>query len=239
MPDVIIIGAGPSGSSAAWVCSAAGLDTLLVTSSLDTVFHSFGSELRLSGDESAFAAAVLKDAGKQGRPRELQGRAKWLLEQQPGLHLLQASVSEILTEGSAVSGVETWEGPAFQAPLVAVCAGSFLAARLQQGSLVESAGKPSQMSYPELAESIASLGVELETASREFDGPAGRGSVSSKVITAGQLENGVWVERISGLAAAGYCVEPEQDFADALRAGQRLGEELTAQAPAVSSTGRT
>lgn len=238
MPDVIIVGAGPAGCSAAWVCSGAGLDTLLVSSSLDTVFHA-EPDVQLSGTDADFAAAVL--AGFQSLPqaRELHSRAKWLLEQRPGLHLLQASVSEVLTEGGAVAGVGTWEGPRFDAPLVAVCAGSFLAARLTQGSLSEMAGKPSQMSYPELAGSLENLGAELSEVTRSFENSAGPGQVTSKVLTADGLEDGIWLGHTRGLAAAGYCVNPDLDFAGAATAGQVLGEALAAQALSVSATART
>lgn len=241
MPDVIIVGAGPAGCSAAWVCSGAGLDTLLVSASLDTVFHADG-DVVLTGQESGFLAEVLQSFpahGARPKARDLHSRAKWLLEQRDGLHLLQASVSEILTDAGAVTGVLTWEGPQFSAPLAAVCAGSFLAARLEQGSLAENAGKPSQMSYPELAGSLESLGAGLQEVTRSFENSAGTGSVTSKVLVADQLEDGIWLARPHGLAAAGYCVTPEVDFPGAATAGQVLGEALVVQARSVSATGRT
>ncbi len=238
MPDVIIVGAGPAGCSAAWICSGAGLDTLLVSASLDTVFYA-DPGVQLSGSESSFTGAVLEGFSQVPQARQLHGRAKWLLEQRDNLHVLQASVSEILGEGGAVTGVGTWEGPRFSAPLVAVCAGSFLAAKLSQGSLTEMAGRPSQMSYPELAESLEGLGVELREVTRQFDGSAGPGSVTARVIDDGQLEDGVWLRQTAGLAAAGWCVDPELDFAGAAAAGQALGEALVNQTRSVSSTART
>lgn len=238
MPDVIIVGAGPAGCSAAWVCSGAGLDTLLVSASLDTVFHA-EPDVLLQGDESSFAAAVVAELPAAARPRDLHSRAKWLLEQRDNLHVLQASVSEVSTDGGAVSGVGTWEGPHFSAPLVAICAGSFLAATLTQGSLTEMAGKPSQMSYPELAHSLESLGAGLAEVTHPFENPAGPGQVTSKVLTAGQLEDGIWFRHTRGLAAAGYCADPSLRFGAAAAAGQSLGEALVAQARSVSSTGRT
>ena len=231
MPDVIVVGAGAAGSCAAWVCAAAGLDTLLLTDSLDTVFH--GAE----GAEAFGAAGQAPDllraalaAGAQAGGRELQRRVRWLLEQQPNLHLLQASVAAIDCAGDRVVGVTSWEGPAFRADTVALCVGSFLDAHLRQGLLSEKAGKPGQMSYPDLARDLIGHGLRLQPAEHAFSSAAGAGTVTSLVLEPGQVKHGFLTGRHRGLAAAGYVLDPAMDFVAAARSGQQLGLQLVAQA---------
>src|SRR5690554_173794 len=99
MPEVILIGAGAAGSSAAWVCARSGLDTLLLTDSLDTVFQGEADSGTAAQQESQ--VDVLAAVGSAAGPRPARERHRqvcWLLEQQPGLHLLQASASQILVE---------------------------------------------------------------------------------------------------------------------------------------------
>src|SRR5690625_4739770 len=116
MADVIITGGGPAGCSAAWSCVRAGLEVLLITSSLDTVCLAHGPEVELAAD----TCGLFTELGLSGRlpSRELHRQVKWLLEQQPGLHLLQADVSALLVEDGRASGVRTWEGPEFRESLL-------------------------------------------------------------------------------------------------------------------------
>lgn len=231
MHDVVIVGAGPAGCSAAWVCAQAGLQVLLISANLDAVFLADMDPPLLDGAASDFCRAL--DLPADVPAREAHRSARWLLEQQPGIHLLQASVSAVLTRAGRVSGVETWEGPTFTAPLVGLCVGSFLDARLDAGALQESAGRPGQMAYPELAVNLRELGVELRQAQYGFEAGAGPGTVTSYVLeSAGQAA--VLLEQPAGLGAAGFCVDPHVTFSGAAAAGQRLGSLLTAQARAVS-----
>lgn len=231
MHDVVIVGAGPAGCSAAWVCSQAGLQVLVVSANLDAVFLSDSDPVRLDAAASELCAAL--ELPGTVPARDAHRSARWLLEQQPGIHLLQASVSAVLTESGRVTGVETWEGPVFTAPLVGLCVGSFLDASLEAGALQESAGRPGQMAYPELAENLRQLGLELRPARYAFTTGSGPGAVSSLVLgTAGAAA--VLLEQPAGLGAAGYCVDPQVSFSGAAAAGQELGRLLAAQARAVS-----
>lgn len=237
MPDVILIGGGPAGCAAAWVLCRSGAEVLLLSSSLDTVCLASSSEVNVDPDD----CDLFRELGASGTvpARELHRQVKWLLEQQDNLHLLQADASELLVADGAVSGVRTWEGPEFAAKLVGLCAGSFLAAELRAGELVEAAGKPGQMSYPDLARNLQQHGVALEQVSYRFELAGQPAVVTSLVLAAESSGDGSWVEQPAGLAAAGYCADQQLDFGAAARSGQRLGVALAAQTRAVSATGRT
>lgn len=237
MADVIITGGGPAGCSAAWSCVRAGLEVLLITSSLDTVCLAHGPEVELAAD----TCGLFTELGLSGRlpSRELHRQVKWLLEQQPGLHLLQADVSAMLVEEGRASGVRTWEGPEFRAPLLLLCAGSFLQARLRSGELDEAAGRPGQMSYADLALDLQVHGVQLQEHAYTFELAGQPAVVESLIISQESLQDGLWLRELPGAAAAGYCADPELDFTAAARCGESAGSALVAQSRAVSSTGRT
>lgn len=228
MAEVLVVGAGPAGCCAAWTCARGGLETLLLTDSLDTVFHGAPPQAPLEWPERGEGLPqLLQEPEVSGlRGRELQRQVRWLLEQQPGLHLLQASAAALLVEDGNVRGVRSWEGPEFEAGLVALCVGSFLDASLEQASLREQAGKPGQMSYRDLALDLAGYGLRLVPAEYAFSSDAGPGTVRSLVFAADQLKEGHWLPRPVGLSAAGYVVDPDMDFVAAALSGQSLGEAL-------------
>lgn len=237
MPDVILIGAGPAGCAAAFVLARSGADVLLLTSSLDTVCLAASGEVHAHPtDCDLFRELDLAGAVKA---RELHRQVKWLLEQQDNVHLLQSDASELMIKDGKVQGVRTWEGPGFLAPLVGLCAGSFLAAELRAGQLVEAAGRPGQMSYPDLTDDLKGHGIAFSEASYSFELAGQPATVNSLVLAPESFRESHWLVSPAGLAAAGYCADAGTDFAAAARAGQSLGEALGAQARAVSTTART
>jgi len=230
--DVLIVGAGAAGCAAAWKCLRSGLSVLLISDSLDTVFLADAETVPGIAGSSAFGSVAAEEAGEDAR--ELHRQAKWLLEREPDLHLLQASVSTLLTEGGETAGVGTWEGPEFRARFTALCVGSFLAAELTAGELRERAGRPGRMSYPDLADDLRSHRVELRPSTYAFGSGPGSGSVTALVIAGNGLRDGVWLKQLPRTAAAGWCTQPELDFSGAARAGEELGRKVAAQAEAVS-----
>src|SRR5699024_2687862 len=86
--DLIVVGGGPAGASAAFAAARAGLRTLLLTDSLDTVMLSEAAAVDLREPTSQLLEE-LAQYDPHPAARELHRRAKWLLEQEQNLHLLQ------------------------------------------------------------------------------------------------------------------------------------------------------
>ena len=248
----VIVGAGIAGSEAAWSLARSGVCTLLVTTSLDTVYNLAADSARiappagslmaaavtaLAASESAAGASAVEGAGARIPARSvavgswaLHRQVKRALEAEPNLHLLQSSVSGLLVNDGVVRGVSTWEGVDRYGASVALCVGSFLRARLTIGSSVEAAGRLSEMAYDDLYENLVSLGFQFEPLA--LDAPQVSGSLPYRVecMTFGSSE---WREddctlpRQAGLFAAGLCVKPGASYESAALAGQRLAECLS------------
>lgn len=231
--DVIVVGAGLAGSETAHACAHGGLDTLLVTTSLDTVYNTIGDEVVLSPAEGTLMHRLWREqADDRGRVSawNLHRAAKLALERQDGLHLLQSNVTRLrLDEDGAVAGVDTWEGVERFAPRVALCVGSFLRARLTVGSLTEPAGRLSEMAYDELYEDLEGRGIPFRdvTLSADPGGGALPYQVQCRVLRADGVEgDGFQVPDVPGLYAAGLCSRGYLPFEQAALDGLRLARTL-------------
>ncbi len=173
--DVAVVGAGIAGSEAAFACARAGLDVLLVTTSLDTVYNLVGDGATLEPSPDTLMAICSEVTGERGFVGNwaCHRRAKYVLEHQSGIHLLQSSVSSLLITDGEVKGVRTWEGVDRLAKRTALCVGSFLEARLNVGELTEKAGRLSEMAYDDLFEDLQSLGFAFEEVRLEADSQNG------------------------------------------------------------------
>ena len=230
--DVLIVGAGISGSEAAFACAEAGLDVLLVTTSLDTVYNLAGAGAELKAFPQTLMHSLCQEAADETgfvRPWELHRAAKYALEHRPGIHLLQSSVSSLSVEKGRVTGITTWEGVPRFAKRTALCVGSFLEARLTVGSLTEKAGRLSEMAYDDLYENLVSLGFELELIN--IEAPSSEGSlaysVACKVFSEKELEN-FKLTRLEHLYAAGLCASGYVSYEDAAVQGHDLAGVLIA-----------
>ncbi len=227
--DLIVVGAGLSGSEAALACARGGLGVLLVTTSLDTVYNLVGEAVPLTPPPGTLMAELC--GGRTVTTFELHRRAKAALEGHPNLHLLQSSVSGLLARDAQVVGVSTWEGVDRFAPRVALCAGSFLRARLRVGELTETSGRLSEMAYDDLYDDLAARGFTFEEA--RLEAPPSRGAppyaVTCRRFSDAEWDAGTFVlPRLPGLYAAGVCASGGLTYEDAAVQGQRLAEALLA-----------
>jgi tRNA U34 5-carboxymethylaminomethyl modifying enzyme MnmG/GidA len=229
--DVAIVGAGICGTEAALGCAKAGLDVLLVTTILDTCYNLVGEGAVLRPFEHTFMAeAVKKLADDKGHVTswELHRAAKFALEHTSGIHFLQSSVSALRLEGDTVTGLETWEGVPRYAKKVALCVGSFLEARLTTGSLVETAGRLSEMAYDDLYVDLRTKGflfspLRLEAKDENY-------KVDCKVLAAGEIDKASFrAHRFPNLYAAGTCAFGYVTYEEAAQQGQQLAERLKAK----------
>ena len=230
--DVAVVGAGIAGSEAALACAKAGLDVLLVTTSLDTVYTLVGDGASLEPPPDTLMADI---CGEVAHENGFVGnwachrRAKYVLEHQPGIHLLQSSVSSLLVSEGEVRGVRTWEGVDRLAKRTALCVGSFLEARLRVGELTEKAGRLSEMAYDDLFEGLQPLGFAFAEVRLKADPQ--NGSLPYRVdcqrFAPSERNDAFALERITNLYAAGVCASGYLPYEDAAKEGKRLAESLT------------
>lgn len=227
--DLVIVGGGITGCEAAYATARAGLSTLLVTTSLDTLYALAHDvyELDVPGG-SLLAACVGRSGAVRVRAPEVRRAAKRLLEAEPRVHLLQSTASRLMVENGVVAGVDTWEGIARHGALVALCVGSFLGARLTVGASEEHAGRLSEMAYDDLLHDLVGRGFEFQDEELALDGLAG---ALPYVVRFRVLARREWAEatyrlgRSEGLYAAGACVG-RFGYAAAVTDGMALGSVL-------------
>lgn len=233
---MIVVGGGVTGCEAAWRIAGSGLRTLLITTSLDTLYQLAhdGAELQPEpGTLMEELVGALAPAGGEVSAAELRRAARQRLERLSPLHLLQSTASGLVTAGADVVGVSTWEGIDRRAGQVALCVGSFLRARLSVGSVVEQQGRLSEMAYDDLYLDLRARGFEFGEI--ELQAPAVRGSlpytVSSVALAASEAGAAAFeLRRLGCLWAAGVCaprLEPAlPGYEAAAAAGKALGEAL-------------
>ncbi|HET9026334.1 MAG TPA: FAD-dependent oxidoreductase [Trueperaceae bacterium] len=208
--DLIVVGGGIAGCEAAYASARAGVRTLLVTTSLDTLYALAHDNYDLNAPSgSLMAACTTTLEATNVNAVALRREAKRLLEAETDLHLLQSTTSELLLAGDAVIGISTWEGVDRLSGRVALCVGSFLNARLRVGTSEEHAGRLSEMAYDDLYHDLVGHGFLFETAQLRVDGLSGGlpYTVDCAVLSQGEwTQRGSRLARFAGLYAAGACV---------------------------------
>ncbi|WP_126210121.1 FAD-dependent oxidoreductase [Thermus scotoductus] len=223
--QVLIVGAGFAGSEAAYRLAQRGVRVGLLTQSLDSVMMPFLPPMP-PFPEGSLLAQVYHPADP--RLWAFHARAKYLLENQPNLHLFQATATKLLLEGKRVVGVGTWEGPPARAFHVVLAVGSFLGARLRMGEVEEEAGRLSEASYPDLFLHLQALGFRFLKREREVPQTPGTPgyTVSYHAFHPEEWEEATFrLTRLEGLYAVGLCVR-EGEYALMSQEGLRLAEHL-------------
>lgn len=207
---LIVVGGGIAGCEAAYASARAGVSTLLVTTSLDTLYALAHDNYVLNAPSGSLMEACTANLGTPlVNAVALRREAKRLLEAETKLHLLQSTTSELLLAGNAVVGVSTWEGVDRLCGRVALCVGSFLSARLKVGASVEHAGRLSEMAYDDLYRDLEGKGFMFDAAQLQVDELSGGlpYTVDFSVLAEAELsQRGSRLKRFAGLYAAGACV---------------------------------
>lgn len=229
--DVVVVGAGLAGSEVAYASAGAGLTTLLVTTSLDTVYN-LAVPTPLAPPAGTLMEALLPHGGEPA-VFELHRAAKAALEALPTLHLLQSNVEALEVEGGAAVGVRTWEGVPQRGIVLALCVGAFLGARLSLGSTEERAGRLGEMSYDELHDDLVAHGFVLLPAEVVVPAAPARPGyrVAFRCFAAEEGDRTGALPRLAGLYVAGRCLDPdatpERRAADGRALGLHLVDLLT------------
>ena len=183
--DVIVIGGGHAGTEAATAAARTGARTLLVTQkrsalgqmSCNPAIGGIGKG-HLTREIDALGgvmAAAIDRAGIQFRTlnaskgpavratraqadRELyKGAVRALLEAQPGLTIVEASVDDLIVESGRVAGAVTADGASFFASSVVLTVGTFLGGRILIGSTERPGGRAGDAPSIRLAERLREM----------------------------------------------------------------------------------
>ena len=188
--DIAVIGAGHAGIEAALAAARMGVNTILFTLSLDAVgnmpcnpsiggtgkghlvfeIDALGGEMGRAADAVTLQSRTLNPGkgaavhSKRVQADRMAYRAymKRVLEKQENLRLIQAEVTEILTEGGRVTGVVTALGETFPVRCAILATGTFLEGEIFVGHRSFSAGPDGMLPARGLSASLRALGLTLQ-----------------------------------------------------------------------------
>ncbi len=186
---IAVIGAGHAGIEAALAAARMGLDTVLFTISLDSIANmpcnpsiggtakghlvyeidALGGEMGRAADAVTLQSRTL-NLGKGAAVHSKRVQAdrkryhlymKALLERTENLRLIQAEVTDILTQNNVVCGVRTRLGEEFACDAAIIAAGTYLESRIFTGANSFESGPDGFLPAKGLSASLTALGIKL------------------------------------------------------------------------------
>ena len=187
--DVAVIGGGHAGAEAALAAARLGMKTVLFSISLDAIgnlpcnpsiggtakghlvreIDALGGEMAKAADAS-FIQSKMLNRGKGPAVHSLRAQIdrktyhremKSRLENQKGLQIKQAEITEILTENGVVTGVVTDTGAKYTAKAVIIATGTYLKGKILMGSYSKESGPDGMFPSNKLSENLKALGITL------------------------------------------------------------------------------
>ena len=187
--DCVVVGGGHAGVEAAHAAARIGVKTCLLTISKDTIakmscnpavgglgkgqmareVDALGGLMGLATDATGIQFRLLnrsKGPAVQA-PRAQTDKYRYkdcvrsLLEQTPNLTIIEAMVSQIITEKNCVRGVLCSNAKAYHAPVVILTTGTFLRGLMHVGTERFAGGRLGEPAANELSESLRQIGLEL------------------------------------------------------------------------------
>jgi tRNA uridine 5-carboxymethylaminomethyl modification enzyme len=180
--DVIVVGGGHAGTEACLAASRMGLQTLLITHSIETLgqmscnpsiggigkghlvkeVDALGGIMALAADHSGIQFRTLNSSkGAAVRATRVQADrllykayVRYALENQPNLTLFQQGVDDLVIENNSVTGVITQTGIIFKAGAVVLTNGTFLGGKLHIGLKNYTGGRAADPASIRLSEKL-------------------------------------------------------------------------------------
>lgn len=187
--DCIVVGAGHAGCEAALACARMGIETLLLTISIDSIalmpcnpaiggsakghlvkeIDALGGEMAKVADKTGIQFKILNRSrgpavqSPRAQSDKLEYRLEMtrILENQEGLDVKQGLVEEILVSGNKIKGVRTNIDIVYKSKTLIVCTGTFLNGLVHIGLTSFSAGRMVEFPSNGLSKSLSKLGFRL------------------------------------------------------------------------------
>lgn len=187
--DVIVVGAGHAGVEAALASSRMGMNTMIMTMSLDSIvalscnpniggtgkghlvreIDALGGEMALNIDKSFIQSRMLNTSKGpavhslrvQADKKMYHTEMKKVLEDEPNLTLRQGEVIDILLEDNKVKGVLTRTGAIYNCKAVVLATGTYLRGRIYMGEVNYESGPDGMFPSILLSDSLKERGFNL------------------------------------------------------------------------------
>lgn len=187
--DVIVIGAGHSGSESALAAARMGCQTLILTVNLDNIaimpcncsiggpakghlvreIDALGGQMAKNIDKTYTHIRMLNTSKgpavqalrAQADKRLYHSEMKKTLERQDNLDVKQGIVEKIIVENGEVKGVITKTGIRYWGKTIVVSTGTFLRGLVHMGEVNFPAGRAGEFSAEALSDSLTELGFKL------------------------------------------------------------------------------
>lgn len=187
--QVIVVGAGHAGCEAALACARLGIKTVMFTVSIDSIalmpcnpniggtskghlvreIDALGGEMGKNIDRTFIQSKMLNiskgpavhSLRAQADKSEYSRSMRRVLENTDNLSIVQAEVTEILSEEGRVIGVRTYSGAVYSAKAVILCTGTYLKARCIYGEVSNATGPNGLQAANYLTDSLKALEIEM------------------------------------------------------------------------------
>lgn len=188
--DVVVIGAGHAGCEAALASARLGMETVMLTISLDSVgdmpcnpnvggtgkghlvreVDALGGEMATVIDETFLQSRMLNTSKGpaihslrvQADKRRYHETMKNRLEKQAHLQLIEGEAVDLVIDGDKVCGVITLQGAFYEARAVVICTGTFLNGTILMGDVSYSSGPHGLRPSLYFSASLEKAGIPLK-----------------------------------------------------------------------------